>query len=151
MNKVVYVFFFAGIVAFSSCVKKDHGDKPVIELLSPAPCDTLYFGDAFSFKVRVSDKDGLGNIKMDIHHNFGHHQHGDHAPCVLDTPKTAINPYFDDWIFSLPEKENDHIFETSITFPDIDFDTGDYHFHIYVTDNVGYQSFTTLSVKVFKK
>jgi hypothetical protein len=151
MKKILFLVQIAVVFHLISCVKKDHGDKPVIELLSPAPCDTLCFGDAFSFKVRVSDKDGLGNIKMDIHHNFGHHQHGDHAPCEMDAPKPAVKPYFQEWIFSLPDKENEYVFETSIIFPDENHDTGDYHFHIYTTDNVGYQSFTTLSVKVLKK
>ncbi len=151
MYRVLIFVFLCGLLILGSCVKKDHGDKPVIELISPAPCDTLYFGETFSFKIKVSDKDGLGNVKMDIHHNFGQHQHGDHVPCELDSPKTAINPFFEEWIFELPEKENDYFFETSISFPDNNFDTGDYHFHIYVTDNVGYQSFTTLSVKVLKK
>lgn len=141
----------AGIVFASACVKKDHGDKPVIQLLSPLPCDTLYFGESFTFKVKVSDKDGLGNIKMDIHHNFGHHQHGDHAPCEMDPAKPAVQPFFEEWIFSLPEKEKEHIFETPVSFPDNNFDTGDYHFHIYATDNLGYQSFTTLSVKVLNR
>jgi len=144
-----YLFVIVAVVFLCcACVKKDHGDKPVIELLSPVPCDTLFFGEPFTYKVKVSDLDGLGNIKMDIHHNFGHHQHGDHAPCALDSPKTAIHPYFEEWIFNLPEKETEYIFETQITVPDQSYDTGDYHFHIYVTDNAGYQTFTTLSVKV---
>jgi hypothetical protein len=146
--------FMLVLLLFScaACIKKDNKeDKPVIQLLSPLPCDTLYFGEPFMFQIKVSDKDGLGNLKMDIHNNFGQHQHGDHAPCNMDSAKIPVKPYFEEWIFALPDKEKEYVFETNITFPDENFDKGDYHFHIYVTDNVGYQSFITLSVKVLER
>ncbi len=144
------IIVFIALSVFTGCIKNDGDnlDKPEITLLSPAPCDTIYFGTPYTFQIKVADKDGLGNIKIDIHHNFGHHQHGDHEPCDMDEPKTAVNPYFNEWIFELPSEQKEYIFQTELTFPDDDYDIGDYHFHIYVTDNLGYQSFTTLGVKI---
>jgi hypothetical protein len=149
MKKTLYITLIITLV-FLGCIKNDgdNQDKPEITLLSPAPCDTIYFDVPFTFQIKISDKDGLGNIKMDIHHNFGHHQHSDHEPCNMDEPKTAVNPYFNEWIFALPSDEKDYIFQTEITFPNDGYDTGDYHFHIYVTDNIGYQSFTSLAIKL---
>jgi len=151
MNMRFALLALACLTLVSSCIKKDNEDKPVITLLSPAPCDTLYFGEAFNFSIKVSDADGLGNVKMDLHNNFGHHQHGDHQPCELDAAKTPVKPYFNEWIYSMPENKKEHTHEAQIILTADNYDTGDYHFHIYATDNIGYQSFTTLSVKVLNR
>jgi len=123
----------------------------VIKLLSPVPCDTLYYGETFVFQINVNDADGLGNVKMDLHNNFGHHQHGDHAPCALDEPKTPIKPYFNEWIFSLPDNKNEFTLNEQIFLSNDNYDIKDYHFHIYATDKFGYQSFTTLTVKILNR
>jgi hypothetical protein len=90
---------------------------------------------------------------MDLHNNFGHHSHAAHVACNMDAPKDAVHPYSNNWIFSLPTNKKEYIFDTLIYLPDakndsVLFDSGDYHFHIYVTDNDGYQVFTSLNVKV---
>lgn len=145
------------LLAFSGCIKKEDTviEQPSVELISPFPCDTLYFGDTFTFEVTVTDNTGLGNICMDMHNNFGHHDHGSHETCIMDPIKDAVNPFTDSWIFGLPEEKTEYTFTTQIELPEFDsdsgnFDTGDYHFHIYITDNVGYQTFTTLDVKVLE-
>lgn len=128
-------------------------EQPKVELLSPMPCDTLYFGASYVFKVKITDNTGMGNISMDLHNNFGHHNHGDHESCAMDAAKDAINPYANSWIFSLPEPETTYVLDTLLTLPEVKndstlYDFGDYHYHIYVTDNDGYQVFTSLDVKV---
>ncbi|WP_109830033.1 DUF4625 domain-containing protein [Reichenbachiella versicolor] len=153
MKYTLYVILIAVIV--SACIeeKDTEIEQPVIELLSPSPCDTLRFGESFNFRVKITDNTGLGNISMDVHHNFGHHNHGVHESCDMDEKKDAVNPYSNGWVFSLPEERKEYVFDTGITFPAMkdettNYDTGDYHFHIYVTDNDGYQVFTTLDIKV---
>lgn len=157
--KTPYLFSFVLLMVFtiSSCIEEKDTDieKPRVILLSPMPCDTIYFGQDFNFSMRITDNTGLGKISMDLHNNFGHHNHGDHETCNMDEAKEAINPYSNNWIFSLPEGKKDHVYDTLLTLPqnfnDTIIDTGDYHFHIYVTDNEGYQTFTSLDVKALYK
>jgi hypothetical protein len=156
MKKLIYITFLIAIVW--ACIEKKDTEieQPVVELFSPMPCDTLYFGESFNYTVKITDNTGLGNISMDLHNNFGHHSHGSHASCNMDAPKDAVHPYAGNWIFSLPENEKEYVLDTLLTLPDMKNDTalydfGDYHFHIYVTDNDGYQVFTSLDVKVLNK
>lgn len=142
----------------ASCIdeKNTEEEQPSIELLSPSPCDTLYFGEEFQYRAKITDNTGLGNISMDMHNNFGHHSHGDHETCSMDEAKDAVNPYTNSWIFTLPSEKKEYILDTTLSLPAMKNDTtlydhGDYHFHIYVTDNDGYQIFTTLDVKVLNR
>lgn len=137
-----------------SCIKEKDTliEKPIVEVISPLPCDTLYFGEEFWFELKLKDNSGLGNVKMDVHNNFGHHRHGEHEACNMDEIKDAITPYFSEWILGLPSEKLEYILDTLLQIPDtLDFDTGDYHFHMYVTDDEGYQSFTTMDVKILNR
>jgi hypothetical protein len=154
MKKGIYIAFI--ILSFSACIEErdTEAEQPKVELISPFPCDTLYFGEYFNYTVKITDNTGLGNISMDLHNNFGQHNHGSHASCNMDAPKDAVHPYANSWIFTLPEEKKEFVFDTLLALADRKndstlYDFGDYHFHIYVTDNDGYQVFTSLDVKVF--
>lgn len=156
MKNLIFISILA--VFLSSCIeeKNTETEQPKVELLSPVPCDTMYFGEAFHYTVKITDNTGLGNISMDLHHNFGHHNHGAHESCNMDAAKDAADPYSNNWIFSLPENELEYVFDTLLNLPGMKndstfYDTGDYHFHIYVTDNDGYQVFTSLDIKILKQ
>jgi len=142
------------LLVLSSCVKNTGSEEgPDISILNPKPCDTIYFDQTFVFRMTLDGDYLLGNVSMDIHHNFGQHSHGNHISCVYDIPKSAIRPFARDWVFSLPQNEKKAIFEHSFLFPKLDeggtpFDAGDYHFHIYVTNQEGYLTFTTLDIKL---
>lgn len=158
-----YSFFIACILCgslwqFYSCVKDTDTEKnmPRIELVSPLPCDTLYYGQDFRCSFKLSSTSAIGNISMDMHNNFGHHSHGNHESCSMDPVKTPINPYTADWIFELNTNKKEYLFDTILSFnsllhDSILYDTGDYHFHIYVTNQEGYMSFTSLDFKVLYK
>ncbi|MBN1187134.1 MAG: DUF4625 domain-containing protein [Bacteroidales bacterium] len=153
-----FFYMFLLLLAVTACIeeKNTEDEQPVVELLSPMPCDTLYFGESFHYTAKITDNTGLGNISMDMHNNFGHHSHGAHESCSMDAVKEAVNPYSANWIFSLPEDKKEYVFDTLLTLPEMKNDTtlydfGDYHFHIYVTDNDGYQVFTTLDVKILNR
>lgn len=133
MRKILtFLFLFSLLTA---CIEEKDTDveKPVVELLSPLPCDTLYFGESFHYTVKIRDNTGLGKISMDLHNNFRQHNHGNHASCKMDTSKDAVHPYANSWIFSLPEDKKEHVFDTLLMLPDLKNDTtqydfGDYHF-----------------------
>lgn len=145
-------------IAFSSCIenKDTEEERPQIELISPKACEPIYFGETFEFSVKITDNTGMGNISLDIHNNFGQHNHGSHSSCTYDSPKDAVNPYEESWIYELPTEKKEHVFKVSLDLPAMKdettrYDEGDYHFHIYVTDNDGYQTFTSLDVKALYK
>jgi hypothetical protein len=155
MNK--YLILSSGLffLVMYGCIKEKDTEalRPVIDILSPTPCDTMYFGDTFQFNLSITAINGLGNISMDIHHNFGHHSHGSHGTCSMDAPKAAVHPWSENWIFKLPSNKTEYVLDTLLMLPAMKdattfYDTGDYHFHIYVTDNDGYLVFTTLDVKI---
>ncbi len=153
--KIKYLILAGLMPCAIACVeqKDTELERPEIELLSPVPCDTLYFGEDFHFTLQIRDNTGLGQVSTDIHHNFGHHDHGAHETCQMDPSKEAVNPWSESWLFRLPDNERETVFDTVLMVPgktgeQLLFDTGDYHFHIYCTDNEGYQSFTTLDVKI---
>lgn len=153
--KPLLIFLWLVSVSFLfSCVKEKDllEEQPVMEVVLPFPCDTLYFGEAFQLKVQLNDNIGLGNAKMDVHNNFNHHKHGEHEACYFDEPRDPVNPYLQEWIFNLDENKKAFVLDTLIVIPDsVVFDTGDYHFHLYVTDSDGYQSFTTMDVKILER
>ncbi len=157
ISRIILIATFF-VFTFGSCIneKDTEEEQPSVELLSPLPCDTLYFGEPFLYSVKITDNTGLGNISMDMHNNFGHHNHGAHESCNMDGTKDAVNPYANSWIFSLPTEKKEYVFDTILSLPAMKNDTtpydfGDYHYHIYVTDNDGYQVFTSLDVKVLNK
>ncbi len=142
---------------FAACAEDEDTVElqPTVELLAPEYCDTIWFDEPFTFKIRVTDpgKEGLGALSFDTHHNFDHHTHGSHLPCDMDPKKDAVRPFEEVWIHDLPDNEIDFVFEKEITIPsvageDAYHDHGDYHFHIYVTNSQGYQTFTTLDYKL---
>lgn len=156
------LYFILGISflvpLFSGCIeqKDTEEEKPMINWVDPFPCDTLYFGEYVDFELEIMDDSGLGNLSMDIHHNFGHHDHGAHESCDMDPVKDALNPFSNSWIFPLPDDRVTYLLNESILFPGADelgnpFDEGDYHFHIYVTDVDGYQAFTTMDLKILNR
>lgn len=156
MNRML-IMPLVTVLLFAACAKEEDTEEqqPQVEVLSPLPCDTIYFGEPFSFMLLIEDPSGsgLGNLSFDAHNNFNHHSHGSHVSCPMDEVKEPVNPWEDVWIFSLPDDQEEYLFETEITIPLKDkndgvFDPGDYHFHIYVTNNEGYQVFTTLDFKL---
>ncbi len=144
----------------AACVKDDDKEilPPEIEIISPWYCDTIYFNEPVTYRFKIIDKSevGLGNFSMDIHNNFNQHSHGSHISCAMDPQKNPVNPYEEVWIVSLPDNEYEYLLEMEITMPLMKDDThehdqGDYHFHIYLTNAEGYQTFTSLDVKLLKR
>ena len=160
MNKYlkgILIVITALPLIFAACAEDEDTVElqPTVELLAPEHCDTIWFDEPFTFKIHISDpgNNGLGALSFDTHHNFNHHTHGSHLPCDMDPEKDAVRPFEEVWIHDLPDDEIDYVFEQEITIPsaageDAYHDYGDYHFHIYVTNSQGYQTFTTLDYKL---
>ena len=150
------------LIFFNSCEKKDEIDKvkPVIDLsiqnAFPVNCDTLYFGESFELKVLFTDNAELGSYSIDIHNNFDHHSHSTEVTeCSLDPIKDPINPFLFIEDYNIPAGQSDYQTNMSISIPSSngngDYDEGDYHFFISLTDKEGWSSQKGLSIKMLHR
>jgi len=159
-------FVFILFLAFSiSCETTDDIDKqkPEIDLsiddAFPLNCDTLYFGESFTFKALFSDNLELGSVKafsIDIHHNFDHHSHSTEVnECDPEPQKAPVNPFVFIQDYDIPSGLNSYETNLSIAIPAGNdnglFDEGDYHFFISLTDKEGWSTQKGISVKLVKK
>jgi len=156
---------FSGLIfmlfVFSTCSKDEVDDeKPEIDLTVsgafPQNCDTLYFGETFTFKVLFTDNVELGSFSIDIHNNFDHHSHSTEVTeCNLDDVKDPVNAYVSIDDYDIPEGVNTYEMLLGITIPNSDsegeFDEGDYHFFISLTDKEGWSIQKGLSIKVLRR
>lgn len=158
--KIVIPFLL--LVFFNSCEKEEEIDKikPSIDLsiqdAFPVNCDTLYFGESFNFKVLFTDNVELGSYSIDIHNNFDHHSHSTEVTeCELWPVKVPVNPFvfIDD--FEIPSGSNEYKTSQVISIPagngKGEFDEGDYHFFISLTDKEGWSTQKGLSIKILKR
>jgi len=146
---------------FSSCNEEEIDDqKPVIDLdfagAFPMNCDTLYFGESFTFTARFTDNVELGSYNLSIHNNFDHHSHShDVHECEMFPEKEPVNPYTFIQDYNIPEGSIEYTASQTITIPagntDGEFDDGDYHFFVSVTDKEGWSVQQGISVKILRR
>lgn len=163
MKKIGLIIASAVFVCFLASCDDDETDteKPVIDLTIqdafPLNGDTLYFGEAFTLKMRFSDNQELGSYSVDLHNNFNHHSHSTEVDEVaLDPVKTPVNPYTLIQDYTLPSEIT--IYETAleIEIPDsnsdgVKYDDGDYHFMVSLTDHEGWSVNKGLSIKILHR
>lgn len=137
--------------------------KPEIDLSAadafPVMCDTLYFGETCTLKVLLTDNAELGSkqaFSIDIHNNFNHHSHSTEVEeCSANPIKEPINPFSMIQDFAIPEGLGRYETNFSITIPDGNangqFDEGDYHFYISLTDQSGWSVQKGLSIKMLRR
>lgn len=149
-------FFLFGILFFASCSSDDTSvkdqDKPEINIAYeggfPEPCMALVKGETYTFRAKVTDNQALAAYSLDIHHNFDHHTHDDQqGDCELDVVKQPINP----WVFmenyAIEGDVSSYEIMIELTIPQ-DIDPGDYHCSYSVTDQTGWQSRTSVDIKI---
>lgn len=158
-QKIFFVLLL--LLAFVACNDDDEVDqeKPVIDIgfdgAFPTQCDTLFFGETFTLKMRFSDNLELGAYSIDIHHNFDHHSHSTEVmECTMNPVKDPVNPFvfIDDYM--IPPDLGEYETNISITVPEGNgaelFDEGDYHFFIQLTDKEGWSTQKGLSIKIIR-
>lgn len=120
----------------------------------PVNCDTLYFGNTYSFRYFLRDNIELYSLTIEITHNFDGHTHSSSLPvCHPIDPKNAIYPFFYSNEFLLPQHKCELFSDAIIWFPAEDccqqqYDAGDYHLRVKVLDKAGLSYETTLNVKI---
>lgn len=158
MNTKILIFLFSLLAISYSCSSDIDTEKPLIDLsiseAFPLNCDTLYFGESFTLKVLFTDNVELGSFSIDIHNNFDHHSHSTEvSECELAPIKDPINPYvviIDN--YEIPSGMS--TYETNISIPipandgENNYDEGDYHFFISLTDHEGWSAQKGISIKM---
>ena len=158
--KILSVLFVVSML-FSCDKEKDiDTEKPNIDIsfsdAFPQNCDTLYFDEAFEFKVIFTDNFELGSFSLSIHNNFDHHSHSTEVTeCTRSTEKEPVNPFYFIQDYSIPDGLKEYKTNMSILIPANNasglFDEGDYHFFIRLTDETGWSSQKGLSIKMFHR
>ncbi|MEE9362226.1 MAG: DUF4625 domain-containing protein [Cellulophaga sp.] len=152
------IFFLFPILLAVSCSSDDSivkdEVKPTISINYnegfPQACVELVKGETYNFKAKVTDNIALASYSLDIHHNFDHHTHDDQgAQCNFDSKKQAINPLIFMENYRIEKGLTTYEINIRQTIPD-DIDTGDYHFQYSVTDETGWQSRTSVDVKIIE-
>jgi len=149
------------MTALTSCGETDIDDvKPIIDLsvesAFPRNCDTLYLGEAFTFRASFADNQELGSFSVDIHQNFDHHSHSTEVTaCEFSPEKEPVNPFQYTMDYDIPAGLTEYVAEVELEIPASDaggaVDTGDYHFFISLTDKVGWSASKGLSIKILER
>ncbi len=158
--KLIIMVFL--VISFHSCENNEVVDKekPLINLsiqdAFPVNCDTIYFGESFNFKALFTDNVELGSYSIDIHNNFDHHSHSTEVTeCNLDPIKAPVNPFSFIEDYNIPDGLSEYQTDMSITIPsgneNGNFDEGDYHFFISLTDEEGWSAQKGLSIKMLHR
>jgi len=151
--KIAILIFF--IMLSFACNRDPIDDqKPVIDMNGedsfPNNCDTLYLGSSFTFRALFTDNVQLGSFSIDIHNNFDHHSHStDVNECQLLPVKTPVNPFVFIKEYEIPAGLDEYQAVTEISIPE-NYDEGDYHFFVSLTDREGWRSVKGISLKILK-
>ncbi len=157
--KLLFLLFSISLI-LNSCEKETNIDKekPKIDVsfadAYPVNCDTIYFGEPFDLKILLTDNAELGSFSIGIHHNFDHHSHStDVAECTMGPVKSPVNPFTFIEDYQIPEGKMEYETTQSIAIPSGNttgqFDEGDYHFFVSLTDKEGWSAQKGLSIKMF--
>ena len=154
-NKFNYLLLLllSSLVFISSCSEDDKDEeKPTVTINYtdgfPKACQELQRGVTYTFKALSTDNKGLASYSIDLHNNFDQHTHDDQAEdCVMDPIKDAITPFIFIDNFSISGAPTEYEITQEITIPS-NVDIGDYHCSISVVDVTGWQSQTSLDIKI---
>ncbi|MEP1489165.1 MAG: DUF4625 domain-containing protein [Algibacter sp.] len=153
-----YYLFILSILLITSCSSDDNinkdEEKPTITVNYnqgfPQGCTQFTKGETYNFRAKVTDNKALASYSIDIHNNFDHHTHDDQVTeCDLAPIKQAINPLIFIENYSIANELTSYEINIPITIPN-DIDAGDYHCAYSVTDETGWQSRTSIDIKIIE-
>ncbi|MEP3836922.1 MAG: DUF4625 domain-containing protein [Algibacter sp.] len=159
MKSTLKYFYCLSILLVTGACSSDNSveideEKPTITIDYtggfPQGCAVLTKGETYNFRAMVTDNDELAAYSIDIHHNFDHHTHDDQlAECELEPIKQSVNPLIFVENYTIEGGLTSYEFNISVTIPN-DIDTGDYHCAYSVTDVTGWQSRTSIDIKIIE-
>lgn len=157
--KLMSLLFLGLFLITTACSSDDDDDskdteKPTITINYvngfPQACEQLQKGQTYTFKAHATDNFALASYSIDVHHNFDHHTHDDQeGDCNYHENKTAVNPLLILDNSSISGDLKTYEISIDIEIPN-DVDTGDYHCQFSVTDKTGWQSQTSIDIKIIE-
>ncbi|MGM0567157.1 MAG: DUF4625 domain-containing protein [Bacteroidota bacterium] len=161
ISKIAFLLLLSMIFVISCDEEEDiDTQKPSVhndfEEAFPENCDTLYFGETFDLKLKLSDNVELGSFNIGIHNNFDHHSHSTEVTeCDMDPVKEPVNPFTFIEDYSIPDGLEEYETGLTVSIPSGNdsglYDEGDYHFFISLTDKEGWSSQKGLSIKMLHR
>ena len=175
MKKLLTIIASALIMsAITSCDNDDDKDidteKPQISAsidgASPANAATFYFGESIPVKLLLTDNAELGSFSVNIHNNFDHHSHSteeegeehhDHEEGEEhhhhDGEDGDAFQFTQD--YTIPAGSTQFLIDTKIALPvksddGDEYEGGDYHFMLTVTDKAGFSTFKAFEIKILQ-
>ena len=176
MKKLLTIIASALIMsAITSCDNDDDKtldtEKPQIDAsiegASPANTATFYFGEEIPVKLLLTDNEELGSFSVNIHNNFDHHSHSteeegeehhDHEEGEEHHHHEGEDgdafQFTQD--YTIPAGSTQFLIDTKISLPaksddGDEYEGGDYHFMITVTDKAGFSTFKAFEIKILQK
>ncbi|WP_108868780.1 DUF4625 domain-containing protein [Aquimarina aquimarini] len=152
IKSIFFLMILGNICSCSSDDEETDTEKPTITVNYaegfPKSCTVLQKGNPYIIKVKAADNVALASYAIDIHHNFDHHTHDDQgAQCTLDPIKTPKSPMIFMENYPIKGEVKQYEITQSITIPE-GIDAGDYHCQISVIDVTGWQSRTSIDIKI---
>lgn len=152
MKNIRKGLFIAIALFIVSCSKEEIKDreKPTIDLTNgfPTNCSVIKKGEPFTFKATFNDNVALGSYSIDVHNNFDHHTHStEEETCDLLPKKKPVKPF--KLIKTYAIEGNPKAYRATKEFTvGKEYDSGDYHFMIKVTDKEGWTTLKGISIKI---
>ena len=176
MKKLLTIIASALIMsAITSCDNDDDKtidtEKPQINAsidgASPANAATFYFGEEIPVKLLLTDNEELGSFSVNIHNNFDHHSHSteEEGEEYHDHEEGEENHHHEGedgdafqftQDYTIPAGSTQFLIDTKISLPvksddGDEYEGGDYHFMITVTDKAGFSIFKAFEIKILQK
>lgn len=154
MKKIISTLFIL-ITLMVSCSKEKElvdREKPTIDVSNSIfeGCAKIKKGVPFTFTAEFKDNIALAAYSIDIHHNFDHHTHSTEAElneCILQPIKQATNPFKKDEVYKIEGGVKTFQATQEFEIPK-DYESGNYHFMVKVTDHEGWTTLKGLSFEV---
>jgi len=175
MKKLLTIIASALIMlAITSCDKDDDKDidteKPQINAsidgASPANATTFYFGEDIPVKMLLTDNAELGSFSVNIHNNFDHHSHSTEEEGEEHHDEEGEEHHHHEGEdgdafqftqdYTIPAGSTQFLIDTKIALPvksddGDEYEGGDYHFMITVTDKAGFSNIKAFEIKILQK
>lgn len=167
--KLTYITLALSTLTFTACNKDDDEidtEKPTIDIsfakAFPQNGSELHFGESFTLNIRLADNMELGAYSVNIHSNFDHHSHSteeeeEHHHEEGEEHHHHEEGEGDGFFFTqdyaipagLKEYNVTNTIEIPAHAPDGDeYQGGDYHFMITVTDKAGFSVFKSVEIHI---
>ncbi|MCD8406601.1 DUF4625 domain-containing protein [Tenacibaculum dicentrarchi] len=151
-STAILLFLSLFLISCNDTSEEIDKEKPSISINYtggfPQSCSILKKGKKYTIKVKVADNIGLASYAIDIHNNFDHHTHDDQGSlCDLSPIKTPVSPLIFMENYEITNNPKTYEISQEISIP-TDIDSGDYHCQISVIDITGWQSRTSVDIKI---